>query len=106
MSEDFTTIIKYDPLNIPNGNPITLKNKQKDNINMTQNDLDEDELDYLNKIQQEIFQNDILDINTDKEILSKLPEFEKHDDSDEEEDIIEDPNWKNRLRKRVTFKDK
>jgi hypothetical protein len=106
MSEDFTTIIKYDPLTIPNGNPITLKDKQRDNVSTPQSDLDEDELDYLNKIQQEIFQNDIMDINNDKDILSKLPEIEKFDESDEEDDIIEDPNWKNRLRKRVTFKEK
>jgi hypothetical protein len=106
MSEDFTTIIKYDPLTIPNGNPITLKDKQRNNANVPQSDLDEDELDYLNKIQQEIFQNDIMDINNDKDILSKLPEIEKFDESDEEDDIIEDPNWKNRLRKRVTFKEK
>ena len=38
--------------------------------------------------------------------MAGLPEIEKLDDSDDEEEIVDEPNWKNRLRKRVTFQGK
>ena len=103
MSEDFTTIIKYDPLNVPNGKPVTLKDNLSRNANISKDDLDEDEINYLSKIQQELFQKDLEELKNDKEVMAGLPENEKLDDSDDEEEIVDEPNWKNRLRKRVTF---
>jgi hypothetical protein len=108
MTEDFSTIVKYDPLNVPPGRPITLKPNNKNNpLKEPEEGEDEDELRYLEGIQQEIFQRDLDELKEDKDIQTKLPEIqEKLDDSDEEDEQVEEPNWKNRLRKRVTFKEK
>jgi hypothetical protein len=105
ISEDFTTIIKYDPLNVPNGKPITFKNSQPTHQQNNSDDLDKDELQYLDHIQQGLFQKDLEELKKEGVTQPNTAEQDKLDESDEDEEILEEPNWKNRLRKRVTFKD-
>jgi len=105
LSEDFSTIAKYDPLPVPNGIPLT----KKQNNSQSQNKELSEEDNYLDLIDQELINKDIAELEGD-EVLNKniqLPikeDKEDNNDSEEEEENDNDDNdWSNRLRKRVKF---
>jgi hypothetical protein len=104
LSEDFSTLLKYDPLEIPNGTPVTnnLKGKSFSKI-LAETDLENEET-FLEELQKDLQKQDLLDIQNDNKLKNELPEIQLNQDSDEEEEEEDSDNgWKNRLRKRVRF---
>ena len=102
LSEDFSTIAKYDPLPVPNGIPFS---KNQNNQNKEASDEDS----YLNLIDQELINKDIVELEGDEGLNKniQLPikeDKEDNNDSEEEEENDNDDNdWSSRLRKRVKF---
>jgi len=105
LSEDFSTIAKYDPLPVPNGIPFS----KKQNGFKNQNKEISEEDNYLDLIDQELINQDIVELEKDEELNKniQLPikdDKEDNNDSEEEEEADNDDNdWSNRLRKRVKF---
>ena len=105
LSEDFSTIAKYDPLPVPNGIPFA----KKQNNSQSQNKELSEEDNYLDLIDQELINKDITELERDEDLNKniQLPikeDKEDNNDSEEEEENDNDDNdWSNRLRKRVKF---
>jgi hypothetical protein len=107
LSEDFSKIMKFDPLNIPTGESVTSKliSKQKQ-MPSNNNVEDENEEQYLMEIQKGLELNDLEELQKDKKL--KIPEVEieqNESEEEEEEEESSENDWKNRLRNRVRFKD-
>ncbi len=97
LSEDFSTLIKIDPLNIPLGETFTNKmdikpSSQKENDNNEQN--------YLLELEKEMGIKDILEIENDKNLKERYPEIELEQNDSEEEEENPDTEYKDKLRKR------
>jgi len=105
LSDDFSTITKYDPLPVPNGIPFS--KKQNNSQNQSKEKSEEDN--YLDLIDQELINKDIVELEKDENLNKniQLPikeDKEDNNDSEEEEENDNDDNdWINRLRKRVKF---
>jgi hypothetical protein len=106
LSEDFSTIIKHDPLKVPNGLPITEKLKENPSKlldrNLSDTEIDEE---YLKELQKDMEKQDLIELQNDKDLKEKFNDLEVEQQDSEEEDEVSGENngWETRLRKRVTF---
>ena len=100
LSDDFTTLMRYDNLEIPSGIPITerrIKGTIQENSNEINSDLEET---YSKEIERDLIDQDISELKQDTKVNEKIPKMEKDSESESEEEVTEGNNWESRLRPR------
>jgi hypothetical protein len=102
LDNDFTTLMKYDPLNVPPETSVTKKYNEK-LINVDEN---EDEK-LAMEIKHEQIEKDLLELKNEINLKESVPLTDKLNSDSETESEEEPESWAERLRPRkgkVTFK--
>jgi hypothetical protein len=102
LSEDFTTLMKYDKLEVPKGIPATGRLKQGEDKTEDQEKEMNDEERYLKELENEQIDRDRIEVQREKFSNKATPQKGQlqEENNDSEEEPEEEEGWENRLRPR------
>ncbi len=104
LENDFTTLMKYDPLETPIGISITSRIAKTNSTKNNNQNLGEDEIEK--QLENEQLEKDIIELQNDPILKEAIPVNSEESES-ESENENEQEGWKGRLRPRktkITFK--